>query len=40
MTYAGVKDRLNDSLKKQKTDSEANAYIETLRKDAKIEKFL
>jgi peptidyl-prolyl cis-trans isomerase C len=40
MTYAEVKDRLNEHLKKQKTDSETNAYIETLRKDAKIEKFL
>jgi peptidyl-prolyl cis-trans isomerase C len=40
MTYAEVKDRLNDHLKKQKTDSEANAYIDNLRKDAKIEKFL
>jgi peptidyl-prolyl cis-trans isomerase C len=40
MTYAEVKDRLNDHLKKQKADSEANAYIENLRKDAKIEKFM
>lgn len=40
MTYAEVKDRLNDHLKKQKTDSETSAYIETLREDAKIEKFL
>ena len=40
MTYAEVKDRLNEHLKKQKTDSEASAYIETLRKEAKIEKFL
>lgn len=40
MTYAEVKDRLNEHLKKQKTDSETNAYIETLRKDAKIEKFI
>ena len=40
MTYAEVKDRLNEHLKKQKTDSEAKAYIQTLRKDAKIEKFL
>jgi peptidyl-prolyl cis-trans isomerase C len=40
MTYAEVKDRLNEHLKKQKTDAEANAYIETLRKDAKIEKFI
>jgi peptidyl-prolyl cis-trans isomerase C len=40
MTYAEVKDRLNDHLKKQKADSETNAYIENLRKDAKIEKFM
>jgi peptidyl-prolyl cis-trans isomerase C len=40
MAYAEVKDRLSKHLKKQKTDSETNAYIETLRKDAKIEKFL
>jgi peptidyl-prolyl cis-trans isomerase C len=40
MTYAEVKDRLNDHLKKQKEDSEASAYIEGLRKGAKIEKFL
>jgi peptidyl-prolyl cis-trans isomerase C len=40
MAYAEVKDRLNDHLKKQKANSEANAYIDSLRKDAKIEKFL
>ena len=40
MTYAEVKDRLSEHLKNQKRDSEANTYIETLRKDAKIEKFL
>jgi peptidyl-prolyl cis-trans isomerase C len=40
MAYAEVKDRLSAHLKKQKTDSETSAYIETLRKDAKIEKFL
>ena len=40
MTYAEVKDRLNDHLKKQKAETETNAYIETLRKDAKIEKFI
>ncbi len=39
MTYAEVKDRLNDRLKKQKMASETNAYIENLRKGAKIEKF-
>ena len=40
MTYAEVKDRLNDHLKKQKMESEASIYIDSLRKDAKIEKFL
>jgi len=40
MTYTEVKDRLSENLKKQKQDSEASAYIETLRKDAKIEKFI
>jgi len=40
MTYAEVKDRLNDRLKKQKMDSEATAYIKNLRQGAKIEKFL
>jgi len=40
MDYAEVKDRLNDHLKQQKMDAEAGAYIENLRKDAKIEKFL
>ena len=40
MTYAEVKDRLNDRLKKQKMDSEAVAYIKSLREGAKIEKFL
>jgi hypothetical protein len=40
MTYAEVKDRLNDHLKQQKAQSEADVYIETLRNGAKIEKFL
>jgi peptidyl-prolyl cis-trans isomerase C len=40
MTYAEVKDRLNEHLKKQKTDSEAEAYIQGLRSGAKIERFL
>ncbi len=40
MTYAEVKDRLNDRLKNQKMASKTNAYIENLRKGAKIEKFL
>jgi len=40
MDYAEVKDQLNDHLKKQKMDAEAGVYIDSLRKDAKIEKFL
>jgi peptidyl-prolyl cis-trans isomerase C len=40
MTYADVKERLSEHLKKQKTDSEAGAYIQSLRGSAKIEKFL
>ena len=40
MEYAEVKDRLNDHLKQQKMDAEAGVYIDNLRKDAKIEKFL
>jgi peptidyl-prolyl cis-trans isomerase C len=40
IAYADVKERLSEELKKRKMDSERNAYIETLRKDAKIEKFL
>jgi len=40
MDYAEVKDRLNDHLKQQKMDAEAGVYIDNLRKDAKIEKFL
>ena len=39
-TYAEVKNRLNDRLKKQKMDSKAVAYIKSLRESAKIEKFL
>ena len=40
MAYAEVKDRLNDHLKQKKLESEANTYIDNLRKEAKIEKFL
>ncbi|MBW2432247.1 MAG: peptidylprolyl isomerase [Deltaproteobacteria bacterium] len=40
MTYADVKERLSEHLKKQKMDSEAGAYIQSLRGSAKIEKFL
>ena len=40
VAYADVKERLSDHLKKQKMDTEANAYIQSLRSGAKIEKFL
>lgn len=40
LSYEEVKDRLNDHLKRQKMESEANLYINSLKKDAKIEKFL
>ncbi len=40
MAYADVKERLSEHLKKQKMDSEANTYIQSLRSGAKIEKFL
>jgi len=40
MAYADVKERLSEHLKKQKMDSEASTYIQSLRSGAKIEKFL
>ena len=40
LAYAEIKDRLNELLKKQKLETEVDAYIDNLRKDAKIEKFL
>ena len=40
IAYADVKERLSEHLKKQKMDSEANTYIQSLRSSAKIEKFL
>jgi peptidyl-prolyl cis-trans isomerase C len=40
MTYAEVKDRLNQYLKQQKTQSEEELYIDNLRKNASVEKFL
>jgi peptidyl-prolyl cis-trans isomerase C len=40
LAYAEIKDRLNELLKKQKLETEVDLYIENLRKDAKIEKFL
>jgi len=40
VTYAEVKDRLNQYLKQQKIQSEEKLYIDNLRKNAAIEKFL
>ena len=40
LAYAEIKDRLNELLKKQKLETEVDVYIDSLRKDAKIEKFL
>ena len=38
--YADVKDKLNQRLKQQKVEKEATQYVNKLKKDAKIEKFL
>lgn len=40
MTYAEIKDQLDEHLKKQKLETEVDVYIDNLREDAKIEKFL
>ena len=40
MAYAEVKDRLIQHLKTQRIDQAARTYIENLKKDAKIEKFI
>ena len=40
MAYADVKDRLAQHLKSQRVDQEARTYIESLKKEAKIEKFI
>lgn len=40
LSYAEVKERLSEHLKKQKIDSETSTYIQSLRSGAKIEKFL
>ncbi len=40
MAYAEVKERLTEHLKAQRIDQEARNYIDTLKKDAKIEKFI
>lgn len=40
LAYADIKDQLNRHLKRQKAEKEADTYIDTLRKGAKIEKYL
>lgn len=40
LAYADIKDQLNQHLKRQKAEKEAGTYIDTLRKGAKIEKYL
>jgi peptidyl-prolyl cis-trans isomerase C len=40
MAYADIKDRLAQHLKSQRVDQEAKTYIESLKKEAKIEKFI
>jgi peptidyl-prolyl cis-trans isomerase C len=40
LTYAEVKDRLNQYLKQQKLQSEEKLYIDNLRKNAAVEKFM
>ena len=39
-SYEDVKERLSDRLKQDKVEKEARTYIDTLKKDAKIDKFL
>ena len=40
LVFTDIKDRLNQHLKEKKIDKEAMEYIEELKKDAKIEKYL
>jgi peptidyl-prolyl cis-trans isomerase C len=40
VAYADVKDKLNQRMKQEKAQKEANQYVEQLKKDARIEKFL
>ena len=40
LAYADVKDKLTQRLKQQKVEKEATQYVDKLKKDAKIEKFL
>jgi len=40
LAYADVKDKLNQRMKQEKIEVEANQYIDQLKKDSKIEKYL
>ena len=40
LAYTDVKDKLTQRLKQQKVEKEATKYVDKLKKDAKIEKFL
>jgi len=40
LAYMEIKDQLSQHLKEQKVDQQAKEYIERLKKDAKIEKYL
>ena len=40
LAYADVKDKINERMKQEKVEKDANEYINQLKKDAKIEKFI
>ena len=40
LAYAEIKDKLNERMKQQKTEQDVGKYIDALKKNAKIEKFL
>jgi len=40
LTYTDVKDKITQRLKQEKVENEATQYVEKLKKDAKVEKFL
>ena len=40
LAYADVKDKLNQRMKQEQVEKDANQYISQLKKDAKIEKYL
>ena len=40
LTYADVKDKINQRMKQEKIEKEAVKYVDKLKKDAKLEKFI